>query len=312
MPTMFGPLLVAFALGLLLASSAAWLIARANIARVRRAEQRARAAERLAEVGAMTGGLAHEIKNPLSTIGLNLQLLMEALEDAPLPDADRARLHRRAETVHREAERLRAILADFLEYAGEIHLHRAPADLNAVAEELADFFLPQAQQSGVRLRVEPAPAGPAIAEVDTAALKQAALNLMLNAVQAMSQAMSQAASQAAPQATPPGASLERGAEAPAARPRELILRVAPALLQTADDALALHVIDTGPGIAPDRAARVFEPYYTTKAGGSGLGLPTSRRIAEAHGGRLDLFSEVGRGTDFALVVPRVAPPPRAG
>lgn len=238
--------------------------------------ERARSAERMSELAAMAGGLAHEIKNPLSTIGMNAQLLDEAIAELPIDESEGARIRRRLGTLTREIERLRGILSDFLEYAGELRLSPERADLNEIVAELADFFLPQAEREGIRLRVEPA-SGRLEAGVDTPHLKQAVLNLMLNATQAM-------------------AGGEDG------RARELILRTGEHR-HAGRRELAIHVIDTGPGITPEQRARIFEPYFTTKRGGSGLGLPTTRRIVEAHGGRLELVSEAGRGTDFAILLP---------
>src|SRR5215213_3347803 len=145
-------------------------------------ERRTRNAERMAELGSLTGGLAHEIKNPLSTVQLNLQLLQEDL-DPHHPSY--ARLSTRLNTVHREAGRLREILDDFLRYAGRIELDRKPVDLNRVLEDLVDFFTPQAQVQRVQLRLRKN-SSPVVADVDERMLKQALLNLMLNAVQAMS------------------------------------------------------------------------------------------------------------------------------
>lgn len=278
--------LVGFAIGVLAAVGAAWWVIRRHGRRVRAAERRARAAERMAEIGAMTGGLAHEIKNPLSTIGLNAQLLAEGIEELPIPVEDRGRLSRRVGTLRREIDRLRGILTDFLQYAGNIRLDPKPADLNTVVEELVDFFLPQAEKQGVRLRADLAP-GPLSAALDVPQIKQAALNLMLNGVQALGEA----------------APLPDGAPA---RARELILRTAREAGPDKRPHVALHVIDTGPGMAPEVLSRVFEPYYTTKSGGTGLGLPTARRIVEAHGGTIDVRSDLGKGTDFVIALPATA------
>lgn len=265
-----------------------WQVRRA-LAKQQIAEKRARAAERLAEIGGLTSGLAHEIKNPLSTIGLNAQLLGEAIDElsreAPVTDPERQRLLRRIATLRREVERLRGILQDFLNYAGELRLDRQPTDINRVVDELCDFFMPQAQSQGVRLRTDLAP-GSLVAPVDVAHLKQALLNLMLNGVQAM-----------------------QGENA--GNTKELIIRtarVAPApTKQGASDigpgTMQVHVIDTGPGIPNDVLAKMFTPYFTTKAGGSGLGLPTTRRIIEAHGGRLEVLTDAGKGTDFVVQIP---------
>ena len=227
-------------------------------------ERRTRRAERLAELGTLTAGLAHEIKNPLSTIQLNLQLLQE---DLPTESVVGSRVHNRMRIVRQEASRLREILDDFLRYAGRLTVEPETVELNAMLEEVCDFFAPQASANGVRLRFEPA-ATPVRAFADPKLIKQAILNLMLNGTQAMS----------------------GGGE----------LMVAAAL---EPDAAVVRITDTGPGIAPDAAKRIFDAYFTTKKAGTGLGLPMTKRIAEEHGGSLELSSEVGKGSRFTLRLP---------
>lgn len=248
--------------------------------RARSAERRARDAERLAELGAMTGGLAHEIKNPLSTVGLNAQLLSEGLEDSSLPPDERDRLGRRLDILRREVERLRNILEDFLQFAGRIKLDPRRLDLRDVVNDLLDFYQPQCDQLGVMLRAQ-MPDDPVWANVDEAMFKQALLNLMINATQAMT-------------SVKPGAP-EDGADGVL---RELMIRV------DRDDAgTHLHVIDTGPGIESERLDEIFRPYVSTKGGGTGLGLPTARRIVAEHGGELRAHSDIGRGSDFVITLP---------
>ncbi|MGP1346569.1 MAG: two-component system sensor histidine kinase NtrB [Phycisphaerales bacterium] len=276
-----------------------WLVVRHQVDRARRAERHALANERLAEIGAMTRGLAHEIRNPLSTIGLNAQLLGEGVGDAVADPEERSRLLRRVESVRREADRLKGILEDFLRYAGAVHIEPAPRDLNEIVDEMVDFFLPQAQHHGIRLRADPSP-HPLPVAVDANLFKQALLNLLMNAVQAMS-----------PEGPSPNGMPIIG--------RELILRTEPAQLNEPTtgagvprssraprdtDACAVHVIDTGPGMTPEQAERIFQPYFTTKPGGSGLGLPTARRLIEAHSGTITVHTEPGIGTDFVIVLPR--------
>jgi signal transduction histidine kinase len=272
-------LLVGIGIGALSAGGVAWMAARRHTARIREAEQRARIAERMAEIGAMTGGLAHEIKNPLSTIGLNAQLLAEGIDELPIEAEERGRLLRRVSALRREVDRLRGILSDFLQYAGQIRIEAKPTDLNTVVEELVDFFLPQAEKQGVRLRTDLAP-GPLTAWLDAPHIKQAVLNLMLNAVQAMT------------------------TDGPAPNgSKELILKTTRAEARKGGGRVVLHVIDTGPGMPAETLERIFQPYFTTKSGGTGLGLPTARRLIEGHEGTLEVHSEPGRGTDFVVSLP---------
>ncbi|MFO0827038.1 MAG: ATP-binding protein [Phycisphaerales bacterium] len=264
---------------------AAFAMRRRLVSRERRtlaAERRAQQAERLAELGSMTSGLAHEIKNPLSTVVLNAQLLGEEIADSELPEDSKQRLARRADALGREANRLRDILTDFLRFAGRIKLDPESQDIRPIVEEIADFFVPQSDRNGVVQRVE-LPSEPLVARFDRDLLKQAVLNLLINAVQAM-------------------------AEQPPARPRELILRVersGPRAGAASDQSseVRIHVIDTGPGIEASRRDAIFRPYMTSKPGGTGLGLATTRRIVEEHGGRIQLWTEPGKGSDFTICLP---------
>lgn len=278
---------VGLSIGIAIGAAASALVSRhvvrVLVRRARAAERQARANERMAEIGAMTSGLTHEIKNPLSTIGLNAQLLAEGLAEIPTehpcePEV-RARLVRRVEGLRREVERLRGILQDFLSYAGEIRVTPSATDVGQLVGELADFFAPQAAQQRVQLRVDTS-GEPLMAMVDAPMLKQAMLNLMLNALQAFGPT-----------------------DSSAAKPRELILRVHRVEGgANATGEVAVHVIDTGPGIPSEKLDKIFQPYYTTKAGGSGLGLAITRRIVEAHDGRIDVLSQIGQGTDFVITL----------
>ena len=281
-------MLIGFGIGVLVASGAVWLVLRRQSRRARAAERRARAAERMAEIGAMTSGLAHEIKNPLSTVGLNAQLLLEGISELPIDDAERKPLVNRINSLRRETDRLGGILQDFLQYAGQVRLDPHPTNLNDTISELGDFFMPEAERHGVRLRTDVAGGNGSptpVANIDAKLVKQALLNLMLNATQAMAAA-------GAPES---------------ARPRELIVRTENRREADGHPTVHVHVIDTGPGIAPETLGKMFTPYFTTRAGGSGLGLPTARRLIEAHGGRIDVWSEPGKGSDFCVVLPVAGP-----
>lgn len=238
-------------------------------------ERRSLEAQQQAELAMMSSGLAHEIKNPLSTVVLNAQLLREDILDSPLDAEQSEGMVRRVDALIRETDRLRVLLADFLQYAGRMKVDRERLDLRDIAADLVDFLHAQAGQAGVRLFLSPPPEQPVVVDGDRGLLKQAALNLMLNALQAMG--------------TGP-----RSDE----QPHELMLRV-----EASGGRARLHVMDTGPGIPADRIESVFLPYVTTKSGGTGLGLPVARRIAREHGGELCVHSTPGRGSDFVLELP---------
>lgn len=274
--------------GLLMAIPLAVLAVRRATRRVRRLEQRARASDRLAQLGTLTGGLAHEIKNPLSTVGLNVQLLQEDLgaishdvpDDHPVQEQI-GRTRRRFEALARETQRLRDILADFLRFAGRVKLHRTPIDLNDLINELVDFFSPQAQADQIHLRTQLVSQRTKIS-VDAGLLKQAILNILINATQAMVQA--------------------REDHQASGGNDELMIRTDSQKVLEHHE-VRIHITDTGPGIEADQLDKIFHPYISTKKGGTGLGLPTARRIIEEHGGTLTVHSEVGRGTDFTLTIP---------
>jgi signal transduction histidine kinase len=282
---MFMYLFTGIAIGILITIPIIYYTAKRTATRVRQLENRAQAVERLAELGTMTGGLAHEIKNPLSTVGLNIQLLQEDVDELgkhmPPDDSQAAdqvsRLKRRLSSLGHETHRLKEILEDFLRFAGRMKLDLIPENINDVIEELTDFFRPQASMENVQLRTQ-LDADPATLPLDQGLFKQAVLNLMINANTAMSQA--------------------RAKNKPHGGANELLLR-------TRNDAehILVNITDTGPGIPPEVLSEIFKPYFSTTRGGTGLGLPTTRRIVEEHGGTITCHSDVGRGTSFVLRLP---------
>jgi signal transduction histidine kinase len=215
-------------------------------------------------------GLAHELRNPLSNLKLNLQLLREDLAvllDDQRDNPPQRRILGRLETAVAEAGRLERTLEEFLLFASNPRLDLRTAEVNSLVGELLEFFSPQAAARRVNLRATLSDQ-PLHARLDPVMFKQALLNLLINAQQAME----------------PGGELTVRTEA--AGPR-----------------LRLHVVDTGPGIGPPQIDKIFLAYYSTKKGGTGLGLPISRKIVQAHGGTLTVSSDLGKGSDFCIELP---------
>lgn len=221
--------------------------------------------ERLAQLGTLLAGFAHEVRNPLSTIGLNLQLVLEEFRE---PETARdKRTQKRLATVENEVRRLQKILEEFLSYARAPEPKFAPVDLNARVQAVVEFHEPELRERGLALRFYP---GLDVGMVpgDWDHLQAALVNLLRNAADA----------------TPNGGEV---------------------LVQTVREGphVLLRVTDTGAGIAPELQAKVLDPYFSTKKSGTGLGLPTVRRVAEEHGGTLTMESEVGKGTQFTVRLP---------
>lgn len=236
------------------------------------------AAALLADLSRATGGLAHELRNPLSTLRVNLQLLAEdwrtIAAERTTGAADVAEIGRRSVTrvdaLLREIDRLDATLEGFLRLAGRRELILADCDLRDLVRDELDLLAPELDAAGIKLRASLPPQS-LRARVDDNLVKQALLNLLINARQAM----------------PAGG--------------ELIVR------STRDgDRARIEVIDTGDGIPRESLDRVFEPYYSTRRNGTGLGLPTARRIIADHGGSLRVESEPGQGSRFIVELPLVA------
>ena len=218
-----------------------------------------------AEIASLAGGLAHEIRNPLSTIGLSLDLLTEDLSDGDSPRE--RRILQKLTVVKQQCQHLDRILNDFLQFARVGSLELQKADLNSTVHEFIEFFSPQAAEREIDLSPHLAANLPPV-QLDVQLWRQVLMNLSRNALQAM----------------PNGGVLE---------------------LQTygRDNEVMLDIIDNGLGMNAETQARMFDTFFSTKSDGSGLGLPTVRKIVEAHGGTISCESEVGRGTRFSIALP---------
>jgi signal transduction histidine kinase len=214
------------------------------------------------ELAELAGSLAHEIKNPLSVIRMNMDLLAEDLADAETPRERRARA--KIDVVHDQCTRLENLLNDFLKFARVRSLDLAPGSLNEQLLSVLRLFDVQAREMRIRVLPHLDNELPSVL-LDRETIRAALMNLVKNALEAM----------------PDGGALT------------VITRIT-------RNGVALDLIDTGTGMDEQTALHMFDAFYSTKDGGSGLGLPTARKIIEAHGGRISVQSDVGCGTKFTL------------
>jgi two-component system sensor histidine kinase PilS (NtrC family) len=240
-----------------------------DLTEIKRMEEQVRQADRLAAIGRLAAGLAHEIRNPIGSIRGSVEVLGGSLE---LQDDDR----RLMDIVLRESDRLDAIIRDFLQFSRPPHLVRVPTDLSGMLDEILLMLShqPGAQGAEPRVRIRRDVTEPTVkADVDPSQMRQALWNLCLNAVEAM----------------PQGGELRVG------------VRTVPP--QSGRPMVEITIEDTGVGITAAELTQVFEPFYTTKPHGTGLGLAIAHRIVEDHGGEMRVQSEPYRGTRFTLSVP---------
>lgn len=234
-------------------------------------EQRVRVADKLAALHTLSAGVAHELRNPLSAMDLNLHLLEEELrERASLPEQGARYLH----VLNAECHRLSVILDNFMKFArpGSVGLHEV--NISDLIEHIMALMQFEAEEREIRLEQavdEPLPS----VLGDETAISQVLVNVVVNAFHAM----------------PNGGLCRVAAEA-----------------RQADDTrwLVVSVKDTGIGIKKEELARVFEPFYTTKSSGTGLGLAIAYRIMEDHGGTIQVSSTLGIGTTTVLTFPVAA------
>lgn len=215
----------------------------------------------------LAAGVAHEVRNPLNSVQINLSILEQELLEL-LPDRD-AHVFNVLRKIAGEIKRLDDFVSEFLRFARPPKLNVERLPVRPLITDLAAFITPECSKKGVTLDLDLR--GPESALIDGFQLKQAILNLVLNALQA----------------TPAGGHVT---------------------LRTAGDKsrLVVAVVDDGEGMSAERRAKALTPFFTTREEGTGLGLPLVRRIAEQHGGSLELSSAPGEGTTVSLVFPAPA------
>ncbi len=219
---------------------------------------------RVASLGRLTAGVAHEVKNPLNAMTIHLELLKQKLRSTTPAEAER-----HAEVIGTEIRRLDDVVQGFLKFVRPEDVTLAPVKARALVAGVLEAVAPEADHAGVT--TESHCQDPALAiEGDESLLRQAFLNLAQNAIQAM--------------------------------PRGGKLRIACGVGK--DGRIEVRVQDTGDGIPPEHLARIFDLYFTTKRRGSGIGLSLVFRTVQLHNGDIDVESTVGSGTTFIVRLPR--------
>ncbi|MBJ93123.1 MAG: hypothetical protein CMP23_01470 [Rickettsiales bacterium] len=223
--------------------------------------------ERLATIGQMAAQIAHEVRNPLNALGLNAELLADDLDSGESDSAQALLVGIRAEVA-----RLTRITEDYLNLGRLPPLSLQPHSLETLIDELISFQGADLSASGVEVQCDWPVELPQV-EIDAAQLRQALLNIVRNAAEAL---------------VGGGGVLRLSAE-------------------PQDQGVCLRIEDDGPGMDPELVARVFDPFFSTKEQGSGLGLPLTQQVIEEHGGRIRCTSRVGDGTTFTIWLPAVQP-----
>ena len=257
-------------------------------------QQKVIRSERLATVGRMAAQITHEVRNPLASIGLYAELLGDEIADR----GDEPK--RLVASIISEVDRLTEITETYLRFARLPRPKLEREDLGAIVTGVLEFSRAELSQAGIALELEVAPGLPEVA-ADEAQLRQALLNLVRNAREAMSTSPSRA-----------------GAPASAAPPSNLAVpprgRLRVGVAAGGDGAAAQVVVtvaDSGAGIPREHLGQIFDPFFSTKERGTGLGLALVQQIVVEHGGRIDVESTPETGTRFTLTFPAARAAERA-
>ena len=238
-----------------------------DITEKRNREIRLRRAENLASLTTLAAGVAHEIKNPLGAISIHLQLLQKALLPKKQDEQLKVQMEKYFNILNEEVDRLNRIVVDFLFAVRPMTLDLRDGNINSLVAELAEFIKAELEHAGIRLLLElDEKLLPVL--MDERYMKQALLNLIKNAQAAM--------------------------------PKGGLLTIA---TLGNDNETRISVCDTGIGISQDNLKKMFEPYFTTKDNGTGLGLTLVYKIIREHHGDITVDSREGEGTDFQIILP---------
>jgi len=251
-----------------------------GLRRSRALEEELQRAERCAVVGRLASGIAHEIRNPLNFINLSIDYLRD--KHRPADATGRDEYLRILTTIKDEIGRLNHLVGDFLSYGRSAKLRRREVDARALVSEVRDLVSTSAAQQNVSIRITGLSPEGGSAEGETGLtlpitadpeyLRTCFSNIMINAIQAM----------------PDGGLLTVAFDREPSR-------------------LTIDFHDNGQGMSPEMCEQIFEPYFSTKETGIGLGLALTRKIIEEHGGEISVSSQLGVGTTFHIILPTVPP-----
>ena len=237
-----------------------------DITQRKRAEINNRRLENLASLTNLAAAVAHEIKNPLAAISIHVQLLRKNFKACNVDIDKKAQKH--LDVVEEEIERLNKIVVDFLFAVRPLRCEFAPLKLNTLIRSLFTTFQEEFSAAGISIILQLDEELPVI-QADERFLRQALMNILTNAKAAM---------------MPAGGELS--------------------IITCFDEGnVYITIADTGKGIPPDVLHKIFEPYFTTKPDGSGLGLTMTYKVIKEHGGDIQVHSESGKGTRFTLMLP---------
>jgi signal transduction histidine kinase len=238
-----------------------------DITKTRRTTQQTIESERLNALTLLAAGVAHEIGNPLNSLHIHLQLMERSVQK--LNDGVKAELQNSIDVARSEVNRLDSIVTQFLRAIRPSHPQFRPENLNTIVEETVRFFKPEIHDREMTVEQQLRSDLPLL-QLDRDQMKQAFYNVIKNSLEAIQ--------------------------------RRGILRIE---TDVDDTHIIVRFIDSGGGMSPDNLSRIFEPYFTTKPSGSGLGLLIVRRIVREHGGELSIESRHGKGVTLTIRLPYI-------
>jgi nitrogen fixation/metabolism regulation signal transduction histidine kinase len=232
-------------------------------------EEKLREAEHLSGIGQLSRDMAHEIRNPLNFISLSIDHI--GTKYRPSEDIDREKFLELIGGIRQEIQRLNKLVTEFLDYSRPMRLQVKRVRINDLLSDVLGLIWAKAEADGIGI-VRDYSSDQAL-NVDPDLLKSCILNIVTNAFHAM-------------------------ADMPAAKEKRLTIRT-----ETEGKEFILSIIDTGRGVEPEDISRLFDPFFSKRQNGLGLGLPMTKRVAEENGGRIEFISSVGEGSEVRLILP---------